>query len=137
MSISWFFFLWYISGSQYKFIPFKIFSCKILIISCEILIITVISNEITNELTIYAKLCQNVTIFYWQEISSLSQMQEKVRACGNSKWSFLSSCSNNCSDNVHLLKYLPIKVPRNGFDSFNCTNQTGMQISKFSFALDK
>ena len=32
----------------------------------KILIITVISNETANELTIYAKLCLNVTIFYRQ-----------------------------------------------------------------------
>ena len=33
-------------------------------IYCKILIITVIPNETTNELIIYAKLCRNVTIFY-------------------------------------------------------------------------
>ena len=40
-------------------------------------------------------------------------------------------------DNVHLLKHYSIKLPQNWFDSSNCTNQTGIQISKFSFALDK
>ena len=38
--------------NQYKFIAFNIFSCIIFIIYCLILIITVISNEKTNELTI-------------------------------------------------------------------------------------
>ena len=40
-------------------------------------IITGISNETTNELTIYAILCQNVTIFYRQELASLFQVHEK------------------------------------------------------------
>ena len=48
------------------FIAFKILLCNILLIYCKILIITVISNETTNELTIYAKLCRNVTVFYRQ-----------------------------------------------------------------------
>ena len=51
---------------KYKFIAFNIFSCNILKIYCKILIITVISNETTNELTTYAKLCRNVTVFYRQ-----------------------------------------------------------------------
>ena len=33
--------------------------------------------------------------------------------------------------------YYPIKVRQNCFDSFSRPNQTGMQIFKFSFALDK
>ena len=40
-------------------------------------------------------------------------------------------------DNGHLLKYHPVKVPLNSFDSFNCSNQAGLQVSKFSFALNK
>ena len=40
--------------NQYKYIAFNIFSCRILIISYEILIITWIYNEIINELIIYA-----------------------------------------------------------------------------------
>ena len=55
-----------------------------LIISSKILIITVVSNETTNELTIYAKLCRNVTMFYRQETVSLFQVLEKLRTCG--KW---------------------------------------------------
>ena len=42
-------------------------------------IITGISNEETNKLTIYSRLCQNITIFYRQEIASLFQMQEKSK----------------------------------------------------------
>ena len=52
--------------NQYKFMAFNILSCNSLIIYCKILIVTVISNETTNKLTIYAKLSQNVTIFLWQ-----------------------------------------------------------------------
>ena len=57
--------------NQYQFIAFSIFSCGFLIIYCKILIITVISNETTYELIIYAKLCRNVTLFYQQGIASL------------------------------------------------------------------
>ena len=56
------------------------------------LTITGISNEKTNELTIYGILCQNVTIFYRQELASLFQVQKKLKACRNSKLNFLSSC---------------------------------------------
>ena len=52
--------------NQYKFIGFIIFSYIILIIYYKISIITVISNETTNLLAIYAKSCRNVTIFYRQ-----------------------------------------------------------------------
>ena len=41
------------------------------------------------------------------------------------------------SDNFHLLKYFPIKVPGNFFLSFNYTNETDMHISTFLFAPDK
>ena len=54
------------------------------------IITTVISNDATNELTIYAKLCWNVAIFYRQYLISLCQVQENLKVCGNS--SFLSSC---------------------------------------------
>ena len=50
--------------NQYKSIRFNIFSCRIVIISYKMLIITGIFNEKTNELTIYRILCQNVTTFY-------------------------------------------------------------------------
>ena len=67
MTIYWIIFLYASLWNQYKFIAFNIFSSKVLIISCKVLIIMVTSNEITNELTIYPKLYQNVTTFYWQE----------------------------------------------------------------------
>ena len=43
--------------NQNKYIAFNIFSCRISIISYKMLIITGISNEKTNELTIYGILC--------------------------------------------------------------------------------
>ena len=57
------------------------------------LIITVISNEKTNTLVIYGILCRNVTMFYRQEIASLFQVQEKLKACRISILNFSSSCS--------------------------------------------
>ena len=59
--------------------------CKILIASCEILIIPVISDETTKKLTIYAKISQKVTLFYRQEIASLFQVRGKLTARENSK----------------------------------------------------
>ena len=56
------------------------------------LIITGSSNEKTNELIVYGILCRNVTIFYRQELASLFQVQEKLKACSNSKLNFSSSC---------------------------------------------
>ena len=41
------------------------------------------------------------------------------------------------SVNVHLLKYYPVKVRQNYFNSFNYSNQTCIQVFKFSVALDK
>ena len=55
-------------------------------------IITGTSNEKSNELTIYGKLCRNVTIFYRQELASLFQVQEKLKGCRSSKLNFSSSC---------------------------------------------
>ena len=37
----------------------------------------VIPNEMTNELTLYAILCENFTIFYRHELASLFQVQER------------------------------------------------------------
>ena len=132
--------------NQYKYIAFNIFSCRILIISYKILIITGISNEKTNELTKYGILCWNVTIFYQRELASLFQVQEKLKACRISKLNFLSSYFIvnyghikvvwlhvavfsehdvlHFWDNVHLLKYYHVKVPQNCFNYFNCSNQT-------------
>ena len=89
----------------------------------------------TNELTIYAILCRNITIFYRQKLTSLVQVQENMEECRNSKWNFSSSCfiaddshikviwlyvvvfSQHCflhfRDNVNLLKYYPVKVSQN------------------------
>ena len=79
---------------------FNIFSSGILIISYKRSIITRISNEITNGLIIYAILCRNVAIFYREELASLFQVQEKLKASMNSKWNFWSSCfiaNDSCS----------------------------------------
>ena len=56
------------------------------------LIITGISNEKINELTIYGILCRNMTMFYRQELASLFQVQEKLNERRSSKLNFLSSC---------------------------------------------
>ena len=52
---------------------------KILIILHKMKTITGISNETRNELTKYAILYQNVSIFYRQELASLFQVQEKLK----------------------------------------------------------
>ena len=67
--------LWY----QYKFTVFYFFSCR------KILITTVISNETTNKLAIYATLGRNVTIFYLQELVSLFQVRRRLKTGRNSK----------------------------------------------------
>ena len=55
--------------------------------------------------------------------------------------SFFTSSAGNMENvqgmHVHLLIYYPMKVPQNCFNSFNCSNQTDMQVSKFRFVLDK
>ena len=139
--------------NQYKFISFNIFSCRILVISCKILIITAISNDKTDELSIYAKSCRNVAIFCRQELASLFQLQEKLIAWGNSRLSFsskyftdddshiksISSCTVVLKvltvlyfwDNFHLLKHYPKKAAQNYFDSFNSSNKTSTKISIF------
>ena len=78
--------------NQYKYIAFNIFSCKILIILNKMLVATGIPNEKANALTIYGILLWNVTIFYLQELASLFQVQENLKACISSKLKFLSSC---------------------------------------------
>ena len=55
------------------------------------LIITGISNEKTNALTICGMLCQNITMFYRQVLGSLFQVQEKLKARRISKFNFSSS----------------------------------------------
>ena len=74
--------------NSHKCIAFNIFSCRILIISYKMLLNTEISDETRNELTIYATLCRNVTIFYRQKLASLFQVQEKLKKCRNSKRNF-------------------------------------------------
>ena len=145
--------------NQYKYIAFNIFTCRILFISYKMLIITGISNGKTNELTKYGILHWNVTMFYRQELASLIRVQEKLKTCRRSKLNFSSSCFIaddshvkterlhvvvfsehgilHFWDNAHLFKYYTVKVPRNCSNSFNCLNQNRIQVSKFSFALDK
>ena len=127
--------------NQYSFIAFYIFSGKILIIWYKILVAT-----------------WNVIIFYRQELASLFQVQEKLKACRSSKLSFLSSCLVvndsheivwlhvvvfsehdilHFCDNVDLFKHYSVKVPQNCFNLFRCSNQTCIQVFKFLFALDK
>ena len=86
--------------NQYKYVAFNISSCRILIISYKTLIITGISNEKTNELTIYRTLCWNVTKFYLKELVSLFQVQEKLKACRSSKLNF--SSSGFIADDSHI-----------------------------------
>ena len=71
--------------NQYKYIAFNIFWCRLFIISYKMLLITEISNEKTNELTIYGALCRNVITFYRQELPFLFQVQEKLGSCRSSK----------------------------------------------------
>ena len=73
------------------------------------LIITGTSNEKTNELTMYGILCRNVTIFYRQELASLFQVQEKLKACRNSKLNFSSSCFTGNDSDVKIV-WLPVVV---------------------------
>ena len=135
------------------------FVCRILIISYKMLIITGITNEKTNELTIYGILCRNVTLFYRQEPAFLFQVWEKLNAWRSINLDFSSSCfiANDSHvknvwlhvvvfseldilyfwDNVHLFKYYLVKGPQNCFNYLNYSNQTCTQVSKFSFGLDK
>ena len=76
------------SWNQYKF---NIFSSRIWII-LYMLIITRISNEKTNELTIYGILRWNIIIFYRQELASLFQVQENLKECRSWKLKFSSGC---------------------------------------------
>ena len=88
------------------------------IISCKILIITVISNEIANGLAIYAKLCRSDTIFFRQEIASLFQVQGKLRACRNSEWSFSSSCFNKGNSHLKLISLYTVAFNENAISCF-------------------
>ena len=68
--------------NQYKYKALNIFLCRILIISCKILIIIGLFNEETNELTIYAKLCRSVTIFYRQVLASFFKCRKNWGRAG-------------------------------------------------------
>ena len=59
-------------SNQYKLTTFNVSLCRVLIISFKILIITVISNDTTNELTTYVILCEKVTLFYGQNFQKLN-----------------------------------------------------------------
>ena len=107
----------------------------------------------------YSNVCWNVTMFYRQELASLFQLWEKWKACRSSELNFPRSClieddshvkivylrvvvfieheTLHFWDNFHLPKHYPLKVPQNGFNSFNYSNQTCIQVSKVSCALDK
>ena len=61
------------------------------------------------ELTIYGILCRNVTIFYRQELASMFQVQEKLKACKNSKLIFSSSCFT-ANDNHEKIIWLRVVV---------------------------
>ena len=56
-------------GINTKILHLTFFLCTIVIILYKMLIITGISNEKTNELTIYGISCRKVTIFYRQELA--------------------------------------------------------------------
>ena len=95
-SLEWtfreYFSLMYRYGINTNTLHLTFFSCRISFLLYKMLIITGISMETRNELTIYATLCRNVSMFYWQELASLFQVQEKFKTCRNSKWKFLSCC---------------------------------------------
>ena len=95
-SLEWtfseYFSLMYRYGINTNTLNLTFFSCRISFLLYKMLIITGISMETRNELTIYATLCRNVSMFYWQELASLFQVQEKFKTCRNSKWKFLSFC---------------------------------------------
>ena len=114
--------------NQYKFIVFNIFSSKIWTISLKTFIITVTTNKKTNELTIYAKLCWNPTKFYRLEIlhffisgtPKIESVWEFFEWLFHYRWQLHKKLYRHISnenailcysDNVHLSKYFPIKVP--------------------------
>ena len=48
-------------------------------------------------------LCRNVSIFYLQNLSSIFQVQEKLKACRNLKLIFSSSCFNVNDSHVKIV----------------------------------
>ena len=79
------------------------------------LIITAISNEKTNALTIYGTLFQKVTIFYSQELPSLLQVQEKLKPCKSSKLNFSSSCFSADDSNAKIVWLHVVILSKHGF----------------------
>ena len=145
--------------NQYKYIAFNIFSCRTLIISYKMLIITGISSEKTNELTIHAILYQKVTIFCRQEQVLYIKCTKNWKRTRDSKWNFSSGCfipdDNHVKivrlhrivftkhdvlhfwDNVILSISNPVKVSQNCFSSFCCSSETSRQVYIFfKFVLD-
>lgn len=70
---------WQIQIHRVQYLAFNIFLCRFSIISYNMLIITRISNEVTYELTIYAILCRNLTIFYQQELTSFFKCRKNSK----------------------------------------------------------
>ena len=141
------------SWNQYKYIAFNVFSCRISIISYKILINTGMSNEKTNHIWSIMLKRRNIlpagTPFI-PEAGKIENVQEfKIKLFKylfHCRWQSYKNCVATCSsfqrtwhfwDNVHLFKYYPVKVPQNCFNSFSCSNQTNIQVSEFSFVLDK
>ena len=73
------------------------------------LLITGISSEKTKQLIIYDIFCRNVTTFYQQELTSLFQVQEKLKAYRSSKLNF-SSSSFIADDNHVKIVWLHVVV---------------------------
>lgn len=117
-------------------------------------------NDTMNKWATYAKLCRYISIFYWKELAYTFQVQKKLRAWENLKWSFSSKCftagdrhiriissttvvfNENVtlcfSDNAYLLFFFfQIKYLKTVLICLIATSQTEMHISKVSFALEK
>ena len=87
-------------------------------------------------------------MFYWQKIACLFQVQEKLRTCWNLKISFSNSRFIAGDSDVNVISSHTAVFNENVvlcfsdneqllIHSFVQIKQAGMQISKFSFALDK
>ena len=130
--------------------------CRILISSSEILIITVIwktkwINHICKIMSKRHNILPTKTTLFISSARKIENVQ-KFKSFSNS---YFIANDNNInvicsyttafnvlavlyfSGNFHLLKHYLRKVPQNCFDLFNRWNKSGMQISKFSFALGK
>ena len=67
----------------------------------------------TNGLAVYAILCQSVTIFYRQDLASLFQVQEKLKACRNSERNSSSSCFIADGSHVKLIRLHVVVFTKN------------------------